>query len=290
MSFSTLGIGASALVAAQRAVETAAHNVANSTVEGYTRQRVNLAASRASAGTNGMRGSGMRGTGVEVVSIERLRDDLADRAVRSQTGATGSANARALVLDRAQGVLGPVSAGLSASLDELWSAFDTLTVTPEGGAQRQLTLDAASRVAQGVQDAARELGAIREDALGQLRETVAKVNASGRQVAVLNEQIAAALVGGQAPNDLLDQRDRALDALADLTGATPRTRPDGMVDVVVGRSGARARHHRSVARARHRPPDAARGRRGRRAAPRRQHRGRRRAGRWPGVGARHRPA
>ena len=42
MAFSALTIGASALTAAQRAVEVAANNVANANNETYTRQRLTI--------------------------------------------------------------------------------------------------------------------------------------------------------------------------------------------------------------------------------------------------------
>lgn len=234
MSFSTLGIGASALATAQRAVETAAHNVANSTVDGYTRQRLSITASPPSAGTVGQRGSGMVGTGVTVVSVDRLRSQLADLAYRGQASVADGAGARAEVLDRAQAILGPYAGGLSSSLDGLWSSFDTLALSPAGAAPRQLALDAATRVAQGVQDAAGQLDQIRGDALVQVDAAVTEVNTTAREVADMNRQIADAIVGGQAPNDLLDRRDRALDSLATLAGATVRTQPDGMVDVSIG--------------------------------------------------------
>ena len=38
MSFASLGIGSSALLATQRAVDIVSHNIANSAVDGYTRQ------------------------------------------------------------------------------------------------------------------------------------------------------------------------------------------------------------------------------------------------------------
>ena len=234
MSFSTLSIGVSALNAAQRAVETAAHNVANSAVEGYTRQRLSVTAAPPGAGTAGMRGSGMLGTGVTVVSIDRLRSTLADVSVRSEAATAGSAGARAAVLDRSQGILGAYGSGLSQSLSNLFSAFSQLALTPSDAAARQLTLDAASRVAAGVRDAAQQLDQIRADALAGLQSSVTEVNASAVEIADLNKQIADALVGGQAPNDLLDRRDLALDRLAGLTGATSRVRPDGMVDVSIG--------------------------------------------------------
>ena len=233
MSFSTLGIGASALSAAQRSVETAAHNVANSTVEGYTRQRVSLAASTPSAGFSGVAG-GMRGTGVTIVALDRLRNDLQDIAVRAESSSAGTAGARAQVLDRAQGVLGPYGNGLPESLGQLWKSFDQLALTPSSPAARQLTLDAAATVADGVRDAAGQLARIRTDTLAAMQGTVTEVNAAASEVAGLNLQIADALVGRQVPADLMDRRDLALDRLASLTGATVRVRSDGMVDVSLG--------------------------------------------------------
>ena len=209
MSFSTLYIGASGLTTAQRAVELAAHNIANSTVEGYTRQRLALSAATPSSGTAGVAASGMLGTDVTVVSLDRLRDDLADRAVRSSADTAGSASARAELLNRAETVLGPYGAGLPAALDDLWASFDALAVSPDGSAPRQLALDAAHRVAEGVQDAAGQLDTIRSDANAQLGQGVDAANAAGVEVAGLNQQIADALVAGQTPADLMNRRDLA---------------------------------------------------------------------------------
>ena len=234
MSFSTLSIGVSALTASQRAVETAAHNVANSTVEGYTRQRLSVTASAPATGTAGMRGSGMLGTGVSVVSIDRLRSTLADVAVRSEASAAGDAGARAEVLGRAEGILGAYGTGLPDSLSKLWVAFTQLHETPSTPAARQLALDAAATVADGVRDAAGQLEQIRTDAFAGMQSQVTEVNAAADEIAGLNRQIADALVGGQQPNDLLDRRDLALDRLAALAGATSRVRADGMVDVSIG--------------------------------------------------------
>src|SRR3954463_15974355 len=105
MGFNSLNIGVSALYAAQRAVETAAHNVANSNTPGYTRQRLSVTNAIPTNGVPGRPGSGQVGMGVQIPSIERIRDRLADLVYRSESAAAGSADARSMMLDRAQGVL-----------------------------------------------------------------------------------------------------------------------------------------------------------------------------------------
>ena len=107
-------------------------------------------------------------------------------------------------------------------------------LTPSTPAARQLALDAAATVADGVRDAAGQLEQIRSDAFAGMQSEVTDVNAAASEIAGLNREIADALVGGQQPNDLMDRRDLALDKLATLTGATSRVRADGMVDVSIG--------------------------------------------------------
>lgn len=60
------------------------------------------------------------------------------------------------------------------------------------------------------------------------------MNRLAAQVARLNVAIVDALAGKQAPNDLLDERDRLVDRLAALTGATALRDADGSVTVFVG--------------------------------------------------------
>lgn len=233
MSFSTLGIGVSALTAAARAVELAAHNVANSSVDGFTRQRLELVASPPQTGPNGVRGGGQRGTGVSIVSINRLRSALADVAVRGEASAAGLAGAKSEVLDRAQGVLGAYGDGVPASLSKLFVAFDQLALNPTDPAVRQIAIDGAATLANGLKDAALELHQIRSDATAQSTASLDEVNGLSQEVADLNRRISEAVVVGQQPNDLLDRRDVVLDRLASTAGVVSRTRDDAMVDVTL---------------------------------------------------------
>lgn len=234
MSFNILKTGASALTAAQRAVETSAHNAANSTSPGYTRQRVTTGATVAAQGTDGVLGSGHRGTGVQVLSIDRMRDVLGDLAVRAEEGAAGAAQVRAEVLDRAQGILGVYGSGVSESLSKMFAAFDQLALTPNTPAARQLVLEQAQSFANGLNEAASTLDRIRSDATAQAGAEVTRINDLAAEVANLNKHIVAALNGGQSPNDLLDRRDLLIDDLARLAGATVRQSEDGSVNVRMG--------------------------------------------------------
>ena len=234
MGFSSLNIGASALVTAQRAVDTAAHNIANANTEGYTRQRLSIQAGRPGAGTPGMAGSGMLGTGVQVLGIDRLRDRLADAVYRVQSSTAGAADARTAMLDRAQSVLGPFGGGASESLDEFWASWDQLSLHPADPAARSGVINAAESLATSLRDSASSLQQISKDIGLALGDTVTQVNALAREVASLNQSITDAVTNGLQPNDLLDKRDVALDKLATLAGATTSEGPHGSVNVNLG--------------------------------------------------------
>ena len=94
MAFSTLNIGASALYAAQRAVETAAHNVANAPSTATPASGCRPRRQPPAPGTPGVRGSGMRGNGV-TVSVDRLRSTLNDVSCPQRGRPAGCTAARA---------------------------------------------------------------------------------------------------------------------------------------------------------------------------------------------------
>ncbi len=236
MSFSALNIGASALYAAQRASELAAHNVANASTPGFTKQRLSVSTALPSPGTPGLRGDGMRGNGVTIMSIDRMRDLLADLSYRNDAATAGASSARADVLSRAEGVLGVYPGGTSEALDRFFSSWDQLSRTPEAPAARANVLDAGRQLAGSLSSAVAQLGQLSEDIGQRIRSSVEEVNGLARTIAGLNQGIAEAVTGGQSPNDLLDQRDVALDRLSALTGSSVQKGSISQVDVYIGNS------------------------------------------------------
>jgi flagellar hook-associated protein 1 FlgK len=234
VSFAGLGIAVSGLNAAQRQLEVAAHNIANVNTEGYTRQRVELATARPVPGAHGRRGDGMRGMGVTVADVIRIRDTLADAAYRNEKANQASWSAKASVLARAEQVLGPFDAGTPQALSRFYAAWDQLSLYPQDPAARDGVLDAGRLLASQFQAAARELTNLGKEAAAQASERAEEANRLAAEVAKLNVAIVDVLAGKQAPNDLLDARDRLVDRLAALTGATALENDDGSLTVFVG--------------------------------------------------------
>src|ERR1700712_3363250 len=234
MSFSTLNIGASALFASQRAVEAASQNVANASVDGYSRQVVRITSANPTPGTTvGDRSDGMRGNGVVVTSVDRLRDQLADVAYRSEAAADGYGGARSPTPARAASTLGRVPSGGPAALDKFWAPFGSLSNNPTDPAARNTVLDAGSEISRALRDASTQLGSLTTAAASQVSGDVTTINNLATQVAGLNKSILDATTAGQSPNDLLDSRDRAIDQLHQLAGVTTHENSLGVVDVYI---------------------------------------------------------
>ncbi len=234
MAFSSLTIGASGLYAAQRAVEVAAHNVANANNETFTRQRVTIQSALPTPGTAGMRGDGDRGTGVTILDITRLRDRLADVSYRTEASITGATQARADALARADTLLGTFGDGAPQSLSGFLASWNQLSLTPGDASARSSVLASGQRLAESLNSAATQLTTVGHEVALRVTDDVDELNGLLTSVAKLNYEIVKATTSDRSPNDLLDQRDAALDRISRLTGAKIDPQADGSVTVSIG--------------------------------------------------------
>src|SRR6185503_1867277 len=130
-----LGTGLSSLRALQRALDTTAHNIANVSTEGYTRQRVEFATRKPQAyGTNWI------GSGVDAVQVRRVYDQFLSEQVRSSSGTLARLDAFASQAERLDNLLGDSSNGLSASLQGFTDAVNEVSSTPSSISARQVLL------------------------------------------------------------------------------------------------------------------------------------------------------
>jgi flagellar hook-associated protein 1 FlgK len=234
MSFSSLHIGTTGLIAAQRAVEVAANNVANANNETYTRQRLVIQSATPTPGTAGLRGDGDRGTGVTVLDVTRLRDRLADVSYRTEAGVAGAADARADTLGRTDALLGTYANGAPEDLSSFLAAWNSLSTNPTDPSARAAVLASGQRLADGFNNATQDLAAVGHEVTLRVTDDTNELNGLLASVAKLNYEIVKATTSARSPNDLLDQRDAALDRISALTGATVTPGANDSVDVSVG--------------------------------------------------------
>lgn len=226
MSFVGLHTALSGIQAAQTGLDITSHNVANAHTDGYTRQRVDQ-----TTRPPYLAPVGRVGTGVDVAGISRSRDAFLDARARTTSADFAWHDTTAQLLRRTESVLGEPEQGLTAQLGGVWDAFDDLALDPGETATRQQVLAALDSLASRVRDVAIGWDQLATDTGGRLDDAVREANDLLTRIAELNREIGDASLRDGSPNDLLDQRDLAVDRVSALLGATVSTGTDGMVSL-----------------------------------------------------------
>ncbi|MCU0648090.1 MAG: flagellar hook-associated protein FlgK [Gemmatimonadaceae bacterium] len=224
-----LGIGRSALMTQQRALQVVSQNIANVETPGYSRQEAVL-----TANTPVRFPWGNLGTGVSIVDIARRRDQLLDTAFRDNEGRAAGADTRRGLLAGIENIFGePSDRGMSTALDKFWSAWSDLAANPSSSAARNVVQQRGREVAQLFNNYDRQLTSMRDQAIARVTNTITQVNDLAQQVADLNGRILASEAGGQTAGDLRDARDLAIDKLSTLVGASATPNADGTLTVTI---------------------------------------------------------
>jgi len=227
---SILNSARSGMAASQLSVQISAQNIANADVDGYSRQRVELATSLSTAYPYGT-----IGTGVTVTNIARARDVMLDAAYRQDSSGQAKADTTAAALTQIQTMFGePSDSGLAASLDAFWSSWNDLANEPTSGAAKGAVRAAGENVASTLNRFASQLDQLDQTNRVSANADVSQINQLAKQVVDYNKKIIAQESTGHTAGDLRDARDRLLDQLANLTGGETVERSTGNVAFFVG--------------------------------------------------------
>lgn len=207
------------LLANQRALDVASHNVANANTPGYSRQRIDMSAT-APQGAGGFhsrwQGPGNVGTGVAIDQIKRVRDQFIDRQVREESSPLGEAQVSLDTMTQIEDIFGePSENSLNSLMTRHWDAWHSLSTNPENMAVRTNLREVGVQLASVFQTLHGKLTDLRQDLNDRIATTVNDINSTTRQIADLNREIASVLASGQNPNDLQDQRDLLLEGLSE---------------------------------------------------------------------------
>lgn len=225
---SILGTGSSALLAFQRALNTISHNVANANTEGYSRQRLELAARPGQAF-----GYGFVGAGVETTTIARLTDSFNFARALDSGGELGRLGAVSGLAARLDTALSEPATGLAAPWSAFFDAMQAVATQPTSAAARQELLARANAMTSRVRSLDAQIKGMDVEINGKLDAGVREVNRLTAEIASLNEKIVQqrGLAGGQPPNDLMDQRERLVAELSAKAGVVTTLQDDGAMNV-----------------------------------------------------------
>lgn len=222
----------SGMTAQRRALDVAAHNVANQSTVGYHRQRVELQpAGVGSVGALFAGGSSQVG-GVVVESVTRIVDQLAeDRYTRESALSSGAATLAVNMSTIELAFVEPSDQGLASVLDDFWGGWSDMTSLPGDEATRTQTLERAATLVDVLHRAASDLQQVATTAQNDIVGLAAEVNELTSRIAQFNTAIGGSV---DPAHDLVDQRGQAMLELAQLTGAVARPASGDMIDVYIG--------------------------------------------------------
>jgi flagellar hook-associated protein 1 FlgK len=224
-----MNIGTRAMFANYAALQTTGSNIANANTAGYSRQQVELATAQGQS-----TGAGFFGRGVTVQTVSRAEDAFLTREAAVSRAGAAQDSARLDQLQRLEKVFPPGEQGLGYSAGQLLNAFVDVANRPQDISARQVVLARAEELASRFRDASTKLDTLQSGVSEDVRNSVATVNELARKVASLNQQIAAAQGTGNAPNDLLDQRDQLVSEISEQIQVTTVAASDGSLSVFVG--------------------------------------------------------
>lgn len=221
----------------QRALDTTNHNVDNVNTEGYTRQRVNLAAAIpfSNPAWNTEVAAGQLGQGVTAASVTRMRDQFIDNQLRSQASIFGEFDQRANALQRLNQVIDePGDAGITKALNNFWGAWQTVSTSKGSAASREAARAAGESLARAFTDTRAQLVATQNEATLRIGAMTTEINSWVGQINTLNQEIFKVQAIGQTPNDLMDQRDVLIDQIAATGNLAVTTAANGKVSISYG--------------------------------------------------------
>ena len=226
-AFSGIELGKRSIMAHSQQIQTAGHNISNADTEGYTRQRVQVKTfdplyrpdlSRAET-------PGQIGQGTTIESVSRLRDELLDSRIVSQSNVESYWSTREKYFSMIEQVYNePNEISVRTNMDKFWQSWQELSVHPESKATRQAVVTRGQSLANSVSQQFKSLSGIGTQINGDIQASVKQINDYASQIADINGEIVRSKAMGDNPNDLMDRRDLLVEKLSSLANITVDTR------------------------------------------------------------------
>lgn len=230
MASNILSIGQSALAAAQAGISTTGHNIANASTPGYNRQIVTQSAAQAQNF-----GYGYVGQGTSVAGVTRVFNELLHRQMVNSQAASAASDTYYNSLKAIDNMLSDSTAGLNPALSEFFSSVKAASANPSDVPTRQTMLSNAQALVNRLNTMGDRLSQMQTDVNTQLSGHITTVNSYATQLARLNDTIEQSIsVGGNPPNDLMDQRDQLVLELSKIVKTTVVPQGAGSYNVFIG--------------------------------------------------------
>ena len=239
----------SSLMANQRAIELAGHNLANVSNPAFSRQRLSLQTAQGVPSEHGTQGAG-----VKVSGIDQFRDILLDRQIANEGSILAYLEEKQKILEFAQSMIGQdldrtasspegkaaskgVSGqmGLGDNLTEFFNALQALSSNPSSQAYRQVVVFKAQNLSEKFNRIDFRLGELRHDLNNEVVSMVDDVNNAITFLEQIGHLISSHKMLSNA-NDYTDKFHLRLEDLSKFTDVQFEFKPITEVDPATGKA------------------------------------------------------
>jgi flagellar hook-associated protein 1 FlgK len=225
-----LNTSISGLLAFQRALDVTSHNITNANTPGYSRQLPDFQTRQPQ-----FLGGNWVGSGADVAAVNRAYDNFLSDQSRSASSAYSQSNTYATQAARVSNLFGDSTTGLSASMQKFVNSLQAVADSPNSIASRQTMLSQAQTLVDRLKSYDSSLRSLDSQVNSSIASEADTITSLARGIADLNKQIAnGSAQANQAPNDLLDQRDRLIDELSTHVNVSVVKTDDNQVNVFIG--------------------------------------------------------
>jgi flagellar hook-associated protein 1 FlgK len=221
-----LSIASTGLNAAQAALTTTGHNIANVNTPGFSRQTVALATM-----TPQKYGPGYLGTGVDVTGINRVANGFVNQQLLASTSDYHAMYTYFQEASRMDNSLGDAKNSISTGIQDFFSSLQQVAETPDNVQARSIALNQSQLLVNRFQTLDNQFKQHLSEVNNEIADTVQQINSIGNQLAEINLQISGS---GVISPDLHDAQDNLLNKLSALVSVTSYVQNDGSLNVIIG--------------------------------------------------------
>ncbi len=227
-----MDVGKRSLVNSQTKLQTVAHNIANKSTEGYSRQRVEQL-SNVPLGDGRVR----IGMGARAAQVSRVNNSYLEKQIAGEGAKLGMLSQKDELMGRVEEVFNEqINKGLNHYMAQFFNAFRDLSASPESMANRTLIRENAISLANDFRRVRQSLVDIQKDIDQRLAQHVDEINRYTREIAELNEKVQMVEAQGVPANDERDRRDLLVKKVLEKTNAKVNENRDGHIAVTAGDS------------------------------------------------------
>lgn len=228
--WSMMDVGKRSLMNSQTGLQTVAHNIANRTTEGYSRQTVQFK-------TNEPAGIGKNrvGMGARPGEITRTNNVYIEKQLEKETNQVGYYEARSELMGRVEQVYNEQSnKGLNQYMGDMFNGFRELSNNPESLASRTMVREAGDALAKDFHRVNTRLNEIEQDIDYRLTTKIETVNQITKEIAQLNEKVTMIEMSGGRANDERDRRELLVKNLGENINIRYSEGDDGAINITAG--------------------------------------------------------